>query len=194
MGLAIEVANAMDDKNIRVVSMPCWENYEQQSDEYKNALIPSRGAMKVSMEAGITMGWDKYIGPNGLAIGMDHFGASAPGKDLAKEFGFTTDQVEKKIRIFLKKNNNDFFMKKFRPKKIVKKANIFITEMSIFSIKFQNQKSTFSVMKKSQLFPGKYCLRKMSDMKKLIFFDEIISELITGLYRIEDDLKRVVTK
>nr|WP_300408157.1 hypothetical protein [uncultured Psychrobacter sp.] len=188
------MANAMDDKNIRVVSMPCWENYEQQSDEYKNALIPSRGAMKVSMEAGITMGWDKYIGPNGLAIGMDHFGASAPGKDLAKEFGFTTDQVEKKIRIFLKKNNNDFFMKKFRPKKIVKKANIFITEMSIFSIKFQNQKSTFSVMKKSQLFPGKYCLRKMSDMKKLIFFDEIISELITGLYRIEDDLKRVVTK
>jgi transketolase len=92
------VANAMDDKNIRVVSMPCWENYEQQSDEYKNALIPSRGAMKVSMEAGITMGWDKYIGPNGLAIGMDHFGASAPGKDLAQEFGFTTDQVEKKIR------------------------------------------------------------------------------------------------
>ncbi len=98
VGLAIEVANAMDDKNIRVVSMPCWENYEQQSDEYKNALIPSRGAMKVSMEAGITMGWDKYIGPNGLAIGMDHFGASAPGKDLAQEFGFTTDQVEKKIR------------------------------------------------------------------------------------------------
>jgi len=98
VGLAMEVANAMDDKNIRVVSMPCWENYEQQSDEYKNALIPSRGAMKVSMEAGITMGWDKYIGPNGLAIGMDHFGASAPGKDLAKEFGFTTDQVEKKIR------------------------------------------------------------------------------------------------
>jgi transketolase len=44
------------------------------------------------------MGWDKYIGPNGLAIGMDHFGASAPGKDLAQEFGFTTDQVEKKIR------------------------------------------------------------------------------------------------
>jgi transketolase len=98
VGLAMEVANAMDDKNIRVVSMPCWENYEQQSDEYKNALIPSRGAMKVSMEAGITMGWDKYIGPNGLAIGMDHFGASAPGKDLAQEFGFTTDQVEKKIR------------------------------------------------------------------------------------------------
>ena len=98
VGLAMEVANAMDDKQIRVVSMPCWEVFEQQTDEYKNSLIPSRGAMKISMEAGITMGWDKYIGPNGLAIGMDHFGASAPGKDLAQEFGFTADQVEKKIR------------------------------------------------------------------------------------------------
>jgi transketolase len=98
VGLAMEVAAAMSDKNIRVVSMPCWEIFEQQSDEYKNSLIPSRGAMKVSLEAGITMGWDKYIGQNGLAIGIDHFGASAPGKDLAEEFGFTADQVEQKIR------------------------------------------------------------------------------------------------
>jgi len=94
----MEVANAMDDKQIRVVSMPCWEVFEQQTDEYKNSLIPSRGAMKISMEAGITMGWEKYIGSNGLSIGINHFGASAPGKDLAQEFGFTADQVEKKIR------------------------------------------------------------------------------------------------
>jgi transketolase len=98
VGLAIEVAESMDDKNIRVVSMPCWEVFEQQSNEYKNGLIPSRGAMKISMEAGISHGWEKYIGPNGLSIGINHFGASAPGKDLAQEFGFTTDQVEKKIR------------------------------------------------------------------------------------------------
>mgnify|MGYP000116960992 CR=1 FL=1 len=101
VGLAMEVANAMDDKQIRVVSMPCWEVFEQQTDEYKNSLIPSRGAMKISMEAGITMGWEKYIGPNGLSIGINHFGASAPGKDLAQEFGFTADQVEKKIRNYL---------------------------------------------------------------------------------------------
>ena len=101
VGLAMEVANAMDDKQIRVVSMPCWEVFEQQTDEYKNSLIPSRGAMKISMEAGITSGWEKYIGPNGLSIGINHFGASAPGKDLAQEFGFTADQVEKKIRNYL---------------------------------------------------------------------------------------------
>ena len=93
----------MNDKNIRVVSMPCWEIFEQQSHEYINALIPRRGAMKISMEAGITMGWDKYIGPNGLSIGIDHFGASAPGKDLAQEFGFTADQVESKIRDHINK-------------------------------------------------------------------------------------------
>ena len=101
VGLAMEVANAMDDKQIRVVSMPCWEVFEQQTDEYKNSLIPSRGAMKISMEAGITSGWEKYIGPNGLSMGINHFGASAPGKDLAQEFGFTADQVEKKIRNYL---------------------------------------------------------------------------------------------
>ena len=61
--------------------------------------------MKISLEAGITMGWDKYIGPSGLSIGINHFGASAPGKDLAREFGFTVDQVEDKIRKHLKKLN-----------------------------------------------------------------------------------------
>ena len=98
VSLAIQVAKKMNDKKIRVVSMPCREIYEKQSDEYKNSIIPTRGAMKVSMEAGITMGWEKYIGVNGLSIGIDHYGASAPGKDLANEFGFTVDKVENKIR------------------------------------------------------------------------------------------------
>ena len=98
VGLAMEVADSMSDKNIRLVSMPCWEIFETQSDEYKKSLIPDRGAMKISMEAGITHGWEKYVGQNGLSIGIDHFGASAPGKDLAEEFGFTADQVEQKIR------------------------------------------------------------------------------------------------
>jgi transketolase len=98
VGLAMEVVQLMKDKNIRVVSMPCWEIFEKQSDDYKNLLIPKRGSMKISIEAGITMGWDKYIGSNGLSIGLDHYGASAPGKDLAEEFGFTATKVEAKIR------------------------------------------------------------------------------------------------
>ena len=103
VALAIEVANMMNDKQIRVVSMTCWEIFEKQADDYKTSLIPNRGAMKVSMEAGITMGWDKYVGPNGLSIGINRYGASAPGKDLAYEFGFTAEKVEPLIRKHLTK-------------------------------------------------------------------------------------------
>jgi len=98
VSLALEVADLMNDKRIRVVSMPCLKIFDQQPAEYKSQIIPERGCMKISMEAGITYGWEKYIGTNGLAIGIDHFGASAPYKDLAKEFGFTAAQVEKKVR------------------------------------------------------------------------------------------------
>ena len=98
VALAIETAKRMDDKKCRVISMPCMELFESQPDKYKNELIPSRGCLKVTLEAGITKGWVKYAGPSGLSIGIDHFGASAPGKDLAQEFGFTADQVEDKIR------------------------------------------------------------------------------------------------
>ncbi len=103
VALAIEVANMMNDKQIRVVSMTCWEIFEKQADDYKTSLIPNRGAMKVSMEAGITMGWDRYVGPNGLSIGINRYGASAPGKDLAYEFGFTAEKVEPLIRKHLTK-------------------------------------------------------------------------------------------
>ena len=98
VSLAMDVASNMTDKRVRVVSMPCWEIFEDQPQSYKESVIPVRGAMKISFEAGITLGWDKYIGSNGLSIGIDHFGASAPGKHLAEEFGFTPDKIESKIR------------------------------------------------------------------------------------------------
>ena len=83
--------------------MPCMEIFEMQSDDYKSELIPQRGCLKVTLEAGITSGWDKYSGSNGLSIGIDHFGLSAPYKHLAKEFGFTSSKVEKRIRDHLNK-------------------------------------------------------------------------------------------
>ena len=70
-------------------------------DDYKNKLLPKRGCLKITIEAGITAGWEKYSGLNGLEIGLDHYGASAPGKDLANEFGFTAHKVEEKIRSHL---------------------------------------------------------------------------------------------
>jgi len=98
VSLAIAVAQKMTDKRIRVVSMPCWEIFEAQSLDYQESLIPTRGAMKISFEAGITLGWERFTGSNGLSIGINHFGASAPGPDLAEEFGFTVEKIEPRIR------------------------------------------------------------------------------------------------
>lgn len=77
----------------RVVSMTCWSIFEKQSDEYKkNVLLPGVKA-RVSVEAGATLGWERYVGPTGIMIGMHGFGASAPAKDVLKKFGFTTEAV-----------------------------------------------------------------------------------------------------
>ena len=98
VSLAIETAERMPDKKVRVISMPCMEIFNKQPEDYQNSLIPKRGSLKVTIEAGITHGWEKYSGINGLSIGLDHYGASAPGKDLADEFGFTPEKVEAKVR------------------------------------------------------------------------------------------------
>ena len=82
--------------------MPCWEIFNEQPDEYKKELIPDRGSLKVSIEAGITNGWEKYLGRNGLSIGINHFGISASANDLALEFGFTPEQIINKIKKYLK--------------------------------------------------------------------------------------------
>ena len=101
VSLAIETAEIMTDKRIRVISMPCMEIFKEQTDDYKNELIPERGCLKVTLEAGITHGWEKYKVLTGLSIGLDHYGSSAPGKELADEFGFTPVKVEQKIRAHL---------------------------------------------------------------------------------------------
>jgi transketolase len=77
----------------RVVSMPSWDIFEKQSDEYRKQILPPAVKARVSVEAASTFGWERYIGPTGVAVGMHRFGASAPIKDLQKKFGFTVDKV-----------------------------------------------------------------------------------------------------
>jgi transketolase len=77
----------------RVVSMPSWELFEHQSQEYKDSVLPPGVTARVSVEQASTMGWDRYLGPRGKAIGMKTFGASAPLKELQKKFGFTAANV-----------------------------------------------------------------------------------------------------
>jgi transketolase len=82
----------------RVVSMPCWSLFEQQSDDYKKQVFPPSVRARVSVEAAATLGWDRYVGPTRKIIGMHRFGASAPIKDLLKKFGFTTEKVVEAAR------------------------------------------------------------------------------------------------
>jgi transketolase len=77
----------------RVVSMPCWELYDQQDAAYKESVLPASVSARVSVEMEATLGWERYIGLQGKAIGMHSFGASAPLKDLLKKFGFDTEVV-----------------------------------------------------------------------------------------------------
>ena len=77
----------------RVISMPSFELFEAQSDEYKESVMPSNVRARVAVEAAATFGWHKYVGLDGAVIGLDHFGASAPYKLLFQEFGFTAENV-----------------------------------------------------------------------------------------------------
>jgi transketolase len=86
---------------VRVVSFPSWELFKEQSAEYKEAVLPSDVKNRVAVEAGLTFGWEKWVGDKGVVIGLDHFGASAPGNVVMEKFGFTVDHVVEEARKFL---------------------------------------------------------------------------------------------
>ena len=78
---------------VRLVSMPCWELFEEQTAEYRDSVLPASVTARLAVEAGCSTGWDRWVGPRGAVVSMDRFGASAPGDVLMKEFGFTSDAV-----------------------------------------------------------------------------------------------------
>lgn len=82
----------------RVVSMPSWERFEQQSQAYRDQVLPPPITARVAIEAGLPMGWERYVGPGGQVIGMTRFGASAPYKVLAEKFGFTAQTVVARVK------------------------------------------------------------------------------------------------
>jgi transketolase len=82
-----------EGKTVRVVSLVSWELFDEQSDEYKESVLPAAVAARISIEAGSTLGWQKYIGGSGKAIGIDKFGASAPAGKIYQEYGITVESV-----------------------------------------------------------------------------------------------------
>ena len=95
VSLALEAAHLLGDRGLaaRVVSMPCWERFAAQDQAYRDSVLPPAVEARMSIEAGATFGWDRWVGSRGLTFGIDHFGASAPAAAIAKGFGFTPEHV-----------------------------------------------------------------------------------------------------
>ena len=95
VSLCLDAREQLEREGVRtrVVSMPSWELFEQQSQEYRDQVLPPRVSARVSVEQGGTLGWSRYVGPRGICLGMRTFGASAPLQQLQQKFGFTAERV-----------------------------------------------------------------------------------------------------
>ena len=101
--IALEAYEKLEEKSVkaRVVSMPSWELFDKQSEDYQCQVLPSEIKSRIAIEAGITQGWHRYVGSAGEVIGLDSFGASAPYKVLYEKFGITADRVVEKALALL---------------------------------------------------------------------------------------------
>jgi transketolase len=95
VSIALAAAEVLESKNkkVRVVSMPSWEIFSEQSEKYRQKVLPSEISKRISIEAGAALGWERYTGFKGRIIGINSFGSSAPGKILLEKFGFTVQKV-----------------------------------------------------------------------------------------------------
>jgi transketolase len=91
--VAAEPVLAAKGITARLVSMPCWELFEEQSAEYRESVLPSGVPARLAVEMGSSLGWERWTGTDGATVTLDRFGASAPGEVLMKEFGFTAERV-----------------------------------------------------------------------------------------------------
>ena len=103
VSLTLEARTTLQGEGVptRVVSMPCWELFEEQTKEYKDEVLPPAVAARLAVEAGVPQGWDRYVGPAGDVISIDRFGASAPGDIVLSNLGFNVENVLKHARALL---------------------------------------------------------------------------------------------
>ncbi|MBW1898577.1 MAG: transketolase, partial [Deltaproteobacteria bacterium] len=101
---ALEAGKILEGKNIsaRIVSMPSWELFEKRSQSYQNRILPPDVTARIAIEAGHSMGWERYTGDRGAVIGINRFGASAPGSMNMEKFGFTAENIVQKAMEILK--------------------------------------------------------------------------------------------
>jgi len=104
VGLALEAGQRIAAENgtdVRVVSMPCWELFEQQSADYREDVLPPDVRARLSIEPGVALGWKAWVGDAGDSISIEHFGASAPGATVLEQFGYNVDNVVAKASALL---------------------------------------------------------------------------------------------
>lgn len=103
VGLAMQARAQLNTEGIatRVVSMPCWEFFDAQPDKYKEEVFPAKVTARFAIEAGVSQGWHKYVGDKGATLTVDRFGASAPGDDVMRDYGFTVENAVKKAKALL---------------------------------------------------------------------------------------------
>ncbi|MCP3899801.1 MAG: transketolase, partial [Desulfobacteraceae bacterium] len=102
--ICIEAAQTLEKDGIstRVVSMPSWELFSKSSNDYKEKILPEKVTSRIAVEAGISMGWEKFTGNKGKIISIDTFGASAPGNKVLAEYGFTAENIIKTAKEMFK--------------------------------------------------------------------------------------------
>ncbi|HEX7582825.1 MAG TPA: transketolase C-terminal domain-containing protein, partial [Gaiellaceae bacterium] len=95
VALSIDAARQLGEQGVqaRVVSMPCWELFEAQPADYRDEVLPPDVKSRLSVEAGVALGWKRWVGDEGDSISIEHFGASAPGNTVLEKFGYTVDNV-----------------------------------------------------------------------------------------------------
>jgi len=105
VGIIAEAADKLkaEDIRTRLVSMPSWELFEMQTEEYKRSVLPPNLKIRLAVEAGVPQGWEKYVGDQGDVLGIDQFGASGPACEVMKKFGFTADNVVARAKSLLQK-------------------------------------------------------------------------------------------
>jgi transketolase len=92
---------------VRIVSMPSWKLFERQPEAYRQEVFPSDSRVRISVEAGSTFGWHRYVGPSGFALGIDRFGASAPGNMVLEKLGFTSENIVNRVKALLDRTSSE---------------------------------------------------------------------------------------
>jgi transketolase len=100
--VALDAARQMD-ANARVVSMPCWELFAEQPEEYREEVLPSSVRARLSVEAGISLGWERWVGDAGDSVSIERYGASAPGATVLEKLGINADNIATRAQALLER-------------------------------------------------------------------------------------------